>query len=198
MESRDIRDDARARLYSHLVSLNRKTKVPIPPPSPPKPAPQGFLQQEIGPKFPCRPYRHWQFSHGYKILHGSKGQHEKIIDYLHERVLKSFPKENETQILFHVPTAEISAAVNWMPALNQLGRKPEGQEGVRWNSDQAGRKHQKETPAAAVEAKEWAEALRQIITGTAAAVADVRLWLSGGGWDGTPGEKGIFFLSSLH
>lgn len=98
-----------------------------------------FLQQEIGPKFPCRPYRHWQFSHGYKTLCRSKGQHEKIMDYLHERVLKSFSKENETQILFHVPTAEISAAVNWMPALNQLGRKPEGQEGVRWNSGQAGR-----------------------------------------------------------
>lgn len=40
-----------------------------------------------------------------------------------------------------------------VPALNQLGREPEGQEGVRWNSGQAGRKHQEETPAAAVEAK---------------------------------------------
>lgn len=116
------------------------------------------------------------------------------MDYLHERVLKSFSRENETQILFHVPTAEISAAVNWMPALNQLGRKPEGQEGVRWNSGQAGRKHQEETPAAAVEAKEWAEALKQIITGRAAAVADVRLCLSGGGWDGTCEEKGFFFF----
>lgn len=77
-----------------------------------------------------------------------------------------------------------------MPALNQLGIKPEVQEGVRWNLGQAGRKHQEETPAAAVEAKEWAEALRQIITGRVAAVADVRLMLSGGGWDGTCEERG--------
>lgn len=84
-----------------------------------------------------------------------------------------------------------------MPALNQLGRKPEGQEGVRWNLGQAGRKHQEETPAAAVEAKEWAEALRQIITGRAAAVADVRLLLSGGGWDGTWEEIGFFFFKLL-
>lgn len=152
-----------------------------------------LLQQEIGSKFPCRPCRHWPFSHGYKILHRSKGQHENIIDYLHEGVLKSFSKENETQILFHVPTAEISAAVNWMPALNQLSRKPEGQEGVRFrNSGQAGRKHQEETPAAAVEAKKGAEALRQIITGRVAAVADVRLWFSGGGWDNNCEEKGFF------
>ena len=48
-----------------------------------------------------------------------------------------------------------------MPALNQLGRKPEGQEGVRWNLGQAGRKHGEETPAAAVEAKEWTEALNK-------------------------------------
>lgn len=77
-----------------------------------------------------------------------------------------------------------------MPALNQLGRKPEGQEGVRWNLGQGGRKHQEETPAAAVEAKEWAEAQRQIITGRAGAVADVRL--SEGGWDGTCEERGFF------
>lgn len=77
-------------------------------PSPPTPAPQGFCSRKLAPSFPCR---HWQFSHGYKILHRPKGQHEKIIDYLHERVLKSFSKENETQILFHVPSAEISAAV---------------------------------------------------------------------------------------
>lgn len=37
MESRDIRDAVRARLYRHLVLLDRKTKVPIPPPSPTKP-----------------------------------------------------------------------------------------------------------------------------------------------------------------
>lgn len=47
----------------------------------------------------------------------------------------------------------MSTVVNQMPALNQLGRKPEGQEGVGWNLGQAGRKHQEETPAAAVEAK---------------------------------------------
>lgn len=85
-----------------------------------------------------------------------------------------------------------------MPALNQLGSQPEGQEGVTFrNSGQAGRKHQEETPAAAVEAKEWAEALRQIITGRAAAVADVRLCLSGGGWDATCEEKGFFFLTTM-
>lgn len=84
-----------------------------------------------------------------------------------------------------------------MPALNQLGRKPEGQEGVRWNLGQAGRKHQEETPAAAVEAKEWAEALRQIITGRAAAVADVRLVLSWGGWGGTFEERGYYYFFFL-
>lgn len=81
-----------------------------------------------------------------------------------------------------------------MPALYQLGRKPEGHEGVGWNLGQAGRKHQEETPAAAVEAKEWAEALRQIITVRAAAVADVRLMLSGGGWDDTSEKRGFFFF----
>lgn len=76
-----------------------------------------------------------------------------------------------------------------MPAPNQLGRKPEGQEGVRRNLGQAGRKHQEETPATAVEAKEWTEALRQIITGRVAAVADVRVMLSRGGRDGTSKEN---------
>lgn len=54
-ESRDIRDAARARLYRHLVLLNRKTKVPMPPPSAPKPAPQGFCSRKLAPSFPADP-----------------------------------------------------------------------------------------------------------------------------------------------
>lgn len=54
-----------------------------------------FLKQEICHKFL---FSHWQFSHGYKIVCKSKiklkGQNEKIIYYLHERILKSSSKEN--------------------------------------------------------------------------------------------------------
>lgn len=52
-ESRDIRDAAWARLYSHLVLLNRKTKVPMPPPSPLKADPQGFWSRKLAPSFPA-------------------------------------------------------------------------------------------------------------------------------------------------
>lgn len=78
-----------------------------------------------------------------------------------------FKKQIKPKYYFMFLLQKGALQVNWMPALNQPGRKPEGQEAVRWNLGQAGRKHQEETPAAAVEAKEWAEALRQIITGRA-------------------------------
>lgn len=57
-----------------------------------------FSKQEIFHKFLYSPYSHWQFSHGYKTLCRSKiklkGQHEKIIHYLHEKISKSSSKEN--------------------------------------------------------------------------------------------------------
>lgn len=50
-ESRDIRDALQARLYRHLVLLNRKMKVPIPPPSPTKPTPHGFCSRKLARSF---------------------------------------------------------------------------------------------------------------------------------------------------
>lgn len=151
------------------ILLKRKDKIVYSDNSPCQPNLTWFLKKEIYHKFLCSPDSHWQFSRVYRILHRSKiklkGQYEEIMYYLHERILKSSSKSKLNPNIILCSYCRKEHCKSTECHLNQPGRKPEGQEGVRWNLGQAGRKHQEETPAAAVEAKEWAEALRQIITG---------------------------------
>lgn len=100
MKSREIRDATRARLCGHFdyETVEEKGQNCLFTTFPNQTNSLWFLKQEFCLEFLCSPYSHWQLSHGYKILCRSKiklkGQHEKIIYYLHERILKSSSKEN--------------------------------------------------------------------------------------------------------